>query len=427
MTKKDYLEKRNALITEAQGLIDAGDLDGYNAKEAEIKALDAEYQQAATAAANLAALQNAPVVREDVVNVAPGSGTATGVAIELQPQNEQKAYELAFAKIMQHPANVARESYLTADELALVDRVNADFRRVNAATQTTNEAALLIPETVRDGIWQEIGELHPIFADLRSSGALTFVMGDFTIIVEKAASLASDAAAYDEADEVGDDDTVSLGEINLTGCELAKAVTVSWKAKKMSAEAFLNYIKKKIAEKMGNTLAKWIVEGLGKPGAGGGWKAQPYGIAARLEAEAGKPQIKPYETQDEIDYQFMTGVMKLIKSGYLSGCSIYAKNDFIWDVLANITDEIGRPMFVADVKSGGVGRMFGLVVKEEDAIGAGEMLVANMGAGYAMNINENVSMYQEDHVKARKTDYMGYAIVDGDVVTTKAFAMVQPA
>ena len=35
-------------------------------------------------------------------------------------------------------------------------------------------------------------------------------------------------------------------------------------------------------------------------------------------------------------------------------------------------------------------------------------------------------MHTEEHVKARTTDYMGYAIVDGDVYDSKAFAMLKP-
>ena len=57
--------------------------------------------------------------------------------------------------------------------------------------------------------------------------------------------------------------------------------------------------------------------------------------------------------------------------------------------------------------AGVVGRIFGTPVKEEDAVSADEILVANVRQGYAMNVNENMTMYQEEHVKARTTDYMG--------------------
>src|SRR5690606_14599598 len=220
----------------------------------------------------------------------------------------------------------------------VLDKVNDDFRRTNEAVmQTTSEAALLIPETIRDGIWREMGELHPVLADLQ----MTFVPGDFTIIKENEDSLASDAAAYDEDDVVGDDDTVSFAEINLSGCELAKAVTVSWKAKKMTIDAFLTYITTKIAEKMGNALAKWVVSGRGKPGAGDTFKAEAYGIRTRILAEDNTPQVLTYNDDDPIDYTKMTAAMAKMKSGYYKGAVIYATNDMIWNKLANIVDKEG--------------------------------------------------------------------------------------
>ena len=432
MTHEQYLEKRNVLFAEAQALLDEGRLDEAKAKEQEIKDLDAKYDEIATARANMQALNANPVVKplENLgMNVAGGTSLG-GVATNDNTVDEKEVYKVAFAKAMMGQR-------LTAEERAVLDKVNDDFRRTNEAvmqtTSGTSGAALLIPETIRDGIWREMGELHPILADLQ----MTFVPGDFTIIKENEDSLATDAAAYDEADEVGDNDTVSFAEINLSGCELAKAVTVSWKAKKMTIDAFLTYITTKIAEKMGNALAKWVVSGQGKPGGGATFKAEAYGIRTRILAEANTPQVITYDDTtnptgptgptDPIDYTKLTAAMAKIKSGYLSGAVIYAKNDVIWNKLANIVDGIDRPMFVPDPTSGGVGRLFGLVVKEEDAIPAGEILIGNVAKGYVMNANENISLYQEDHVKARKTDYMGYAIVDGDVLTTKAFVLIKEA
>lgn len=420
MTYEQYLEKRNALFNEAQALLDEGKLDEAKAKEEEIKNLDAKYDEIAKARANMQALNASPVVKplENLGTHVPGGGTTVG-SVDTTPTvtDEAEVYRVAFAKAM-------LGQRLTADEQTVVDKVNADFRRSNEAVmQTTSEAALLIPETVREGIWREMGELHPILADLE----MTFVPGDFTIIKENADSLSTDAAGYDEADEVGDEDTVSLGEINLTGCELAKAVTVSWKARKMSVEAFLVYITSKIAEKMGNALAKWVVSGRGKPSTSDTFKAEAYGIKTRIAAETDTPQVVTYSDEDPISYTKMTAAMAKLKSGYFAGSVIYAQNTVIWDKLANIVDEIGRPMFVPDVSSGGVGRLFGLPVKEEDAVASGEILIGNVKKGYVMNANENISMYQEDHVKARQTDYMGYAIVDGDVLTTKAFVLIKEA
>ena len=44
-----------------------------------------------------------------------------------------------------------------------------------------------------------------------------------------------------------------------------------------------------------------------------------------------------------------------------------------------------------------------------------------------MNRSQDVSIYTEEHTLARTTDYMGYAILDGDLLTTKAFALIEEA
>jgi HK97 family phage major capsid protein len=420
MTKEQYLEKRNALLAEAQAFLNEGKLDEYRAKEQEIKDLDNQFDEIAKAQANMNALKGNAVVT-DVTNlgVQPSGTTSSGQVATLAPQvtNEQEQYRIAFAKTMMGQK-------LTTEEQTLVDKVNAEFRKSNASvTQTAANHAILIPETVRDQIWKEIGEAHPILGDL-GQGAFTFVPGDLTIIKETASG--DDADWYDEETEVESDDT-AFGELNLTGCELAKAITVSWKMKKMSIDAFLTYIVNKISEKMGNAIAKAAIEGKGKPGTGDTFKAQMKGIAVTLRAETNTPQIETYVVSTGPTYDDLVDWFARIKSGYLNGSSIYAKNVDIWGKLAKIKDNDGRPMFVTDPTSGGVGRILGVLVKEEDGVSAGEFLLGNVAKGYAVNVNENMTMYQEDHVKPRTTDYMGYAIIDGDVVTTKAFALLKAA
>src|SRR5690606_22603997 len=176
-----------------------------------------------------------------------------------------------------------------------------------------------------------------------------------------------------------------------------------------------------LAEKMGAALAKAIASGKGKPGAGDIFKAEPKGIKTALE---GTQQIVDY-SGEKPSYEDLTKAMAKIHSTYKNGAVIYANGATIWEGLANIVDGNNRPIFIPDVTSGGVGRIFGLVVKEEDAVADGEVLIGNVARGYVMNVNENMTIYTEDHIKRRYTDYMGYAIVDGDVLSEKAFALLR--
>lgn len=412
MNKKEYLDKRNALLTEAKDLLANGDVEAYKGKEKEITDLDDSFEKVAKAAADMNALAGKIVVTNiatkgvDDHSLVPANQKIDNTI--KQPEDKAKTYRTAFAKNMMGLP-------MEAAEKDLFNQVNTEFRN---AVQTTATHTVLVPETVKAGIWQEIGEAHPIIGDM----SMTFVKGDLTIIKELSGG--DDGAWYDEPTETAEGDT-TFGELNLTGCELAKDITVSWKMKKMSIDAFLAYITTKIAEKMGNALAKGVIAGKGKPGADDTFKQQPKGITVALTAEASTPQVVTYAAATDVNYKLMTSVVAKIKSGYLTGAAVYATNDVIWNILANIVDGNGKPMFVPDVSAGGVGRLFGLPVKEEDGVPADAVLIGNVGRGYAINANENITMYQEDHVKARTTDYMGYAIIDGDVITTKAFVYLK--
>lgn len=406
MTKEQYLKNRKELMNAAENLIAEGNFEESEAKMAEIKELDNQWEQAKLANANLNALKD----NETVINLEDKSVDVKGEkpVENIQPPkatNEKETYLKAWAKEMMG-------MQLENEEKMIFQNFN---NNINNALQTASQHAVLIPETVRNGIWREAQELFPILGDAR----LTFVPGDFTIIKETDGG--ADGAWYDEDTEVTDGN-FQLGELNLTGCELAKSIPVSWKLRKMSIDQFVTYIQTLLAEKMGAALAKGMVSGAGKPGVGDTFKPQPKGIVTALEAETDAPQVIEYDT---LNYDLLAKSMGVIKSSYKTGAVIYAKSTVIWDVLATLKDNDGRPLFIPDVTTGGIGRMFGLTVKEEDSVPEGGILLGNVARGYAMNANEDISIYTEDHVKQRRTDYMGYAIVDGDVLSTKAFAYIK--
>lgn len=407
MNKEQYLAQRNTLLDEAKACLDAGDVDGYKAKEQAVKDLDSKFEDIAKAQANFTALERNGVVT-DITKKSTPVVDPTPVDEMKTEKTEKDTYRDAFAKYLMGQK-------MDAAETTVFNNINTKFRN---AAQTTEGNQVLIPQTMRDGIWKEIGEAHPILNDI----SMTDVAGQVKIIKET--DPGTDAEWYDE-DTPTEDSSVAFGSIILDGCELSKNITVSWKMKKMSVDAFLAYVTSKLAEKMGTALAKGIIHGPGKPGENDTFKAQPLGIITGLEAETGTPQILEYTAGADVTYKTMTGVMKLIKSGYLSGATFYAKNSTIWDVLANIVNTQGNPMFVPDVTNGGVGRLFGITVKEEDGVNANEILLANVSRGYVMNANEDITLYQQDHIKERTTDYLTYAVVDGSVMTTKAFALLR--
>lgn len=414
MTVEEYRNRRNELMTAATDAIHSGDVEAAATTRAEIEALDASFDAEQRELANLAALRD----REIIDIAVPRTGTPapqglTPVARLQETPDEEAIYREAFA----HTLMGFR---LPEVEASVFDKVNrALVPDIQNATQTAATHTVVIPKTLVDAIWKEMGERHPIL----NAVPKTFVKGKLSYPYETVSG--DNAAFYDEDTEVTEG-SFTIAALDLDGYELAKALKISWKLQKMSIDSFLAYVASLVAEKMGNALAAAVVLGKGAAGASDNWKSQPQGIITALDAEASTPQVITWTpTTDEVTYIKMTSLMSKIRSGYSTGAAIYAKNDFIWNTLANIKDSNGRPYFIADVMSGGVGRLFGHVVYEEDAIPANAMLLANVGQGYLMNVQEDISLMQDEHMTKRTTTYMGYAILDGKVRTTKAFAYLK--
>ena len=416
MNYEDYKAQRDELMAQAKAALDAGKVDEAKKARASIEELDTAYEAAQAEAANLAALETgvakpaAPVAPQAIKAAVAGPVVAVAPAVD-EGKAREEMYRTAFAKTLM-------KRTLTADESDIFAQVNHDAFATVANKASGNQ--VVIPTTMKQEIWQEMAELHPIIGEVD----FTDVPGNLEIPKETGNS--GDAAWVDE-DTAATSGTLSLNNITLAGHELVKAITVSWKLKTMSIDAFLTYITTKIAERMGAAIANAIVSGQGIPGVGDTFKAQPYGIITRLKGETNTPQVVTYTHGGSVAYANITAALGKIKSGYMDGVKIYAKNSDIWNQLANITTTQKQPIFIPDPTGQTIGRLFGREVVEEDAIPAGSFLIGNVRRAYVMNRNQDVSIYTEEHTLARSTDYMGYAILDGDLLTTKAFVLIEEA
>lgn len=415
MFKEKYLKQRNALLKDIENLIAEGKTEDADVKMKEVEALDEKWENTKKASANLAALKGSAKVT-DIENRSVDVGDAKAIDTIQQPVpvNDDKMYETAWAKTMQGKK-------LDANEQTVFDKVNAEFR--NAYTHDTGNTPTLIPQTVVAGIWKRAEEMYPLLADVKKYN----VRG--TLVINKHTAIAAgDAAWYDESTVTADEQN-TFGQLTLTGCELAKAITVTWKLRSMATEEFIPYIKNELGERVGVALGTAIAQGKGKPGEGQTFKPEPLGIETALLAENNTPQVVTYNpnasTPDPLAYEDFTAAIGKIHSSYLAGTAIYANNATIWGQLANLTDSTGRPLFIPDLTSGGVGRMWGFAVKADAGVSNNTVIIGNPNKGYVLNTNEPMSVATEEHVKARTVDYAAYTIVDGGLLDTKAFALIK--
>lgn len=403
--KLDYENQRKVAMDNAVALKNEGKFEEAEEMLNKVESLDNDWQEDAKELANKSALEDRFKALDMSNKSVSVSGCVDGGTINMGAElDNEKIYVNAWAKDM-------LGQQMTVEEKNSFDMVNAAL-----STQTTG---VLIPETVTAGIWKEIGEQYPLWNDV----AKTHVKGTLTMIKGETSS---NAKWYDESTEI-EEGNETFGKLTLSGCELARCVTVTWKLKEMAIEEFIPYIQSQLAEKIGAALGYGVATGKGKPGKSDSFKEEPKGIITELEAEESTPRVITYSDSDPVNYKKLTGVMAKIKSGYAKGMSLYANNSTIWNVLANVVDSTGKPYFVPDAESGGVGRIFGKVVKEDDSIPEGGMLFANANKGYHVNFNKQVTLDNEDHKKKRVTDYIAYGIVDGDVITSNAFAYLKKA
>lgn len=395
MNKEKYLKMRTAMLDEAQNLINEGKIEEAATKRKEIEKLDVDFEEASKEQANLDALNKENENVTDMKNLSVEEGGLK--TVDKTEKNNVVNYEDVFAK-------VALQRDLNEDEVNLFNQMNPE----NVYTHNTTNTEIVIPETVIGGIIDTMKELHPILADVvptRIKGTVKYV--------KRTGIPAGDADYYDEATPTADEEN-KFGELTLNGKELSKAVTVTWKLQAMAVSDFIPFIQRELGERMGVAKAKAFVKGKGDA-------KYPQGVVTAIEAEESTPQKVSYKA-DGLTYKDITVAMAKIKSGYVSGAKIYANNATVWGTLANLMDGQGRPLFIPDVTVGGVGRIFGIPVMEEDAMGDGEILIGNMAAGYKENISEDMKLVTENHAKARTTDFVGYEVHDGGVIDEKAFA-----
>lgn len=387
----DYKEKRELLYNEAQNLLKEGKTEDANAKMTEIENLDKSFDAKIKAEAKLEILKGVsnPIKTENKINF---------------DKKNEITYDEVFCKVL-----LGRE---------INDTERKVYETVNAVTTKSGNGAV-IPETMLNEIIKDLGETHPILNDITTFA----IKGNIRL---PKASLTSVADWYDDGTTTNDG-SVSTAEIDLYGYDLKCNIDLSFNMKEMSISEFKTFLIAELKEQMANKLANGVVNGKGVPTGSQTHKAQPTGIVTALEGETNTPKVVTYSasnTSDELEAK-LREMLGILKSGYKAGSAFYAKSTVIWNVLAGIKDTKGNNIFIPDVTAGGVGRIFGVPVKEEDAIADDAVLLGNFKRGYVVNFNKQITILSQDINKEAKTSYTGYAIVDGKPRLTEAFAYLK--
>ena len=402
--------QRDALMKEVNDLIENGDIDGANAKMDEVKELDDKITAAVTAKKNMDALSAAAPAVDITDRSAPVAGALPEGTVNLDGSAKNGNIEDKEAKYEAAWANWAMGTATPED--------NAVIKAYNAAL-TTETSGVVIPSTLARGILDDVEKAFPYYAD----AAKTFVTGAVTYLKDKGSS---DAAWYDEATPTADG-TQTFGTITLYGCELARSITVSWKLKAMSISEFIPYIRAKLSSKMGQALGYGVFNGRGIS-AESTWKPEPVGVITELLKSENASQV--IELTNPTAEQLIAGIAKAnaaIEPYYENGSAYYVNSKTLWNRIAAVCDSTGRPIFTvnSDVQSSVVGYIFGKPVKRDSGVPDDRIVLSNAKDGYCVNVNQQITIGQQDDNKARTTDYNAYGIFDGCPVSAKAHALLK--
>ena len=162
MNYEDYKAKRDELMGQAKAALDAGKVDDAKAARKSIEELDAAYEDAKAEAANLAALETglakpaAPVAPQAIQAATAGPAAVVAPAVDTAKAREDM-YRTAFAKtLMERP--------LSAEESEVFAKVNQDAFATVANKASGNQ--VVIPTTMKQQIWEEMAEVHPIINEV---------------------------------------------------------------------------------------------------------------------------------------------------------------------------------------------------------------------------------------------------------------------
>ena len=300
MTKEIYLNKRKALVDEAQACIDSNDMKGYAAKEKELKKLDEDFEAQATAQANLNALNG---------NVS--SKVAEFYANKAEPSDDfgSLEYRKAFMNYV-------------VQRTPIPDNFSNAFQNV---TTSTGDVSPVIPTTVLNRIvekMENIGTVLNLVTRTNYKGGLTIP----TSTVKPTATWVNEGAGV----------TVQKsgvnGTITFTYHKLKVAVSMTLEVSVMSLSAFETKFVNDVSYAMVKALEQAIISGSGTD--------RPKGILAETPASG---QAISIASGTALDYAVLIAMEAALPSAYENG-AVYAMTKKTFMAMYGITDDNGQPI-----------------------------------------------------------------------------------
>ncbi len=400
MNKKEYLEKRQGLINEAESLINDGKIEEANAKMEEVKQLDNQWEEIAKAQANLNAL-NEPK-HTNIKNLSVEG--IDGQVMDRIDNNAVIVNDDIFNSIEYRKAFMNHVLKGTA--------IPEKFMNTDHNTKTT-DIGTVIPTTIMERIVEKLeatGMILPLVTRTSYQGGLSIPTSDVKPV-----------ATWVGEGEGSPKQKKPTGSIVFAYHKLRCAVSISLETSVVALGVFEATLINNIAEAMTKALEQAIISGTGS--------GQPKGILTET-APAG--QNIEIAANEDISYSTLIDAEAALPLAY--------ENDAVWCMtkktfmkFVGMTDQNGQP--IARVNYGINGRpertLLGRTVILNDYMTSIDAVTEDTVVAflfnfkdYVLNTNYNITVkrYEDNETDDQVTKAI--MLVDGKVVDKNSLVTV---
>lgn len=375
MNREEYMNKRNALIAEAQELLDAGKVAEAAEKRAQVERLDEEFEVAAAETANLNAL----------ANIQPPAPFSTRENMAGDPENKEAVYRVAFFKRLQ-----GKE--LSPEELT-------------AYSSGASSAGAVIPTQTAEEIITKLKERAPLLQEI----TLLQVQGNVTFAVEgtnNAAAIHTENASITPAAD-------TLVKVSLSGWEVTKLIQVSDTVKTMSINAFEGWLVDMLVESIADKISDMIINGTGSSQAKGIEKANTWGDTNSVSvAKAGSLTAANVQT-----------LIGLLGGGYDANAKFIMSKKTLYTDFMPLQDNSKNDIVTREGRSYYV---YGYPVLIDSRVTEHEAYLGDLKK-YVANLAESVNVKADFDIDTNSNKYLGVAIFDGAPALGEAFVKLVKA
>lgn len=386
----DYMAQRNALLNEAETLLQDGNTEQYDAKVEEINALDSAYEDFAQKQADLAAMRGA--VKAPISN-----GEANRVVASIMEQDDDLDYRMQF---MNH---VLKGTPIMTN---------------NDAITVTGDVGAVIPNTIINKIYEKLEVVGGIYAKLTK----TFYKGGVTVPT----SAAKPVATWTTERGGSDKQKKTLGSVTFSYHKLRCVVAVSIAVDTVTLDIFENTLAQNIADAMVKAIEAAAFNGAGAA------SNEPEGILTKTVPDG---QTINITEGSDVTYADLCAAEGALPAEYDAGTEWYMKKKTFYNQFMGMVDDNGQP--IARMNAGVDGKpdatLFGRKVNFTDYVPAfaasvsGDTPFAVMFnfSDYILNTNLQITVKEyEDH---DTDDQIKKAImlVDGKPVDLNSLVVMQ--